>query len=128
MVERQFEAELERMFNQPPRLADNDAFTRRVTQRLDRSWRLRALGITTAGAIGGVIAISQTVGTGFGLRVREASSETNNALGSLYQQAMAQTPLLEVGGYDLSATMFWAVSAVVVMIAGVGAMRLFEEA
>ena len=57
-----FDARLERLFAQPPRVADPDGFARRVETRLDREWSLRRSFIGIAGLAGGVIAVAQVVG------------------------------------------------------------------
>ena len=57
-----FETRLERLFAQPPRVADADGFARRVEARLDREWSLRRGFIGAAGLFGGVVAVTQTVG------------------------------------------------------------------
>ena len=128
MVEREFEAGLERLFNQPPAFDDNDAFARRVTTRLDSSWRMRAMAITVAGVVGGVIAVSQTVGSGLGLRVREAEADTTRTIDSLYQQAVSQAPLFDIAGLDVGANLFWMASALLILVAGAASTRLFDEA
>lgn len=100
MAEREFEAELERMFNQPPAFADNDAFTRRVTSRLDRSWRLRAAALAAAGTVGGLITLSQTIGSSLSLRLTDAASPSVNRVDGVYEQAVSQ--LNALGGIGLS--------------------------
>ena len=57
-----FEARLERLFAQPPRVADPDGFAARVETRLEREWSLRRSFIAVAGLVGGVIAVAQVVG------------------------------------------------------------------
>jgi len=128
MVERDFEAQLERMFNQAPVLADNDAFTRRVTGKLNRNWRLRAVGIASAGAIGGVIAVSQLIGSGLSVRLSEAEERTEQAATGLFADALSAMPPLDIGGYDMGANLFWIVSAMLVLVAGAFSTRLFDEA
>ena len=62
MADVSFEGRLERMFAQPPRVADPDAFAARVEARLDREWSLRRSFIAVAGLVGGVVAVTQAVG------------------------------------------------------------------
>ncbi|HEX8570736.1 MAG TPA: hypothetical protein VF699_12565 [Caulobacteraceae bacterium] len=62
MSDASFEGRLERLFAQPPRVQDPEAFAARVEARLDREWSLRRGFIGAAGAIGGVIAVTQTLG------------------------------------------------------------------
>ncbi len=101
MAEREFEAELERMFNQPPAFVDNDAFTRRVTSRLDKSWRLRAVALATAGTVGGLITLSQTIGSNLSLRLTDATSPSVSRVDGVYEQTVSQ--LNTLGGIDMSA-------------------------
>ena len=63
MSDPSFEARLERMFAQPPRVEDPERFAARVEARLEREWSLRRGFIAVAGLAGGVIAVTQTVGT-----------------------------------------------------------------
>ena len=101
MAEREFEAELERMFNQPPAFVDNDAFTRRVTSRLDKSWRLRAVALATAGTVGGLITLSQTIGSNLSLRLSDATAPSVSRVDGVYEQTVSQ--LNTLGGIDMSA-------------------------
>ncbi len=101
MAEREFEAELERMFNQPPAFVDNDAFTRRVTSRLDKSWRLRAVALAAAGTVGGLITLSQTIGSNLSLRLSDATAPSVSRVDGVYEQTVSQ--LNTLGGIDMSA-------------------------
>ncbi|HYF24013.1 MAG TPA: hypothetical protein VD929_11510 [Caulobacteraceae bacterium] len=125
MVEREFEAKLERMFSEPAPMPDADLFARAVEERLDRAWRLRTVGIAAAGAIGGVIALGQTVGAGFGMRLREASSSSAVALDQALNDMTRQGEALL--GFGMGAGMFWTVSAMMVIAAGIAATRLLDE-
>ena len=58
-----FEARLERLYAQPPRLSDSDAFARRVEDRLEREWSLRRGLILIAGVAGAGVALSQMAGS-----------------------------------------------------------------
>ena len=58
-----FDARLERLFAEPPRVADPDGFARRVDARLDREWTLKRWFIGAAGAAGGLVAATQSVGS-----------------------------------------------------------------
>jgi len=63
MSDHDFERRVERLFAQPPRLPDSEAFARRVEARLERGWGVRRLLVGAAGALGGVIAASQLLST-----------------------------------------------------------------
>ena len=63
MADFDFDARLERLFAQPPRVSDPEAFARRVEARLEREWSVRRLMIGAAGLVGAAVALSQTVGS-----------------------------------------------------------------
>jgi len=126
MAEREFEAKLERMFSEPAPMPDADLFARSVEERLDRAWRLRTIGIATAGAVGGVIALGQTLGSGLGLRLREASASSALAFDTAYESLTRQSE--SVLAMDAGAGMFWVVSVLMVLTAGIAATRLLDEA
>ena len=130
MAERKFEAELERMFNQPPAFADNEAFTRRVTGKLNKTWRLRAFGIAAAGAVGGVIAISQTLGSNLGLRLGEASTQSVQRVDGVYQQAVGQFDAfagIDLAAFGLSGNLVAMMGITLVLGMAGMAMRLIDE-
>src|SRR5688500_13559257 len=76
MADLDFETRLERMFAQPPTLADTDAFARRVESRLDRSWTVRRWAIGAAGLVGGLVATGQVVGSNLSERMQGFGAET----------------------------------------------------
>lgn len=125
MVEREFEAGLERMFAQSPAFGDADAFTRRVETRLNRDWRLRTFGLGTAGVVGGVVAASQTIGAGLFGRVQHLSASSASAADSLYHEALDQAGVLTQAGSG--AGIFWIVSGLMILTAIVGATRALDE-
>lgn len=129
MDEREFETQLERMFAQPPTFADEAAFTRGVEARLTRNWRLRAVSIAFAGAVGGLIAISQTIGSGLGLRIADAGARSERAVAGTYNSLWEQASvrLGDIGGADLSMNLFWVASALLIMAAGAMTTRMFDE-
>ncbi len=61
MSDFEFEARLERLFAQPPRLPDGEAFSKRVESKLERGWTVRRVLIGVAGLTGGFVAVSQTM-------------------------------------------------------------------
>src|SRR3712207_3594014 len=58
-----FDARLERLYAQPPRVSDPEGFTRRVNERLEREWGVRRLAISALGLAGAAVAVSQTLGS-----------------------------------------------------------------
>ncbi|PLR19328.1 hypothetical protein SGCZBJ_23235 [Caulobacter zeae] len=75
MVDRDFDAQLSRLFADPPALPDAEAFHARVERRLDRGWALRRLAIGAAGGVAGLIAVGQLIASRFATDLRAASSE-----------------------------------------------------
>lgn len=131
MAEREFEAELERMFNQPPAFADNEAFTRRVTGRLNKSWRLRAFGIATAGAVGGLIAVSQTLGANLTFSFNEASTRQVARVDGAYQQAVNQIDAfagVDLAAIGLNGNLVAMMGITLLLGMAAMAMRLIDEA
>jgi hypothetical protein len=125
MVEREFEAGLERMFGQSPTFADADAFTRKVETRLNRDWRLRTFGLGAAGVIGGVVAATQTIGAGLFGRLQHFSVSSASAADNLYHDALERAGVLTQAGSGVS--IFWIVSGLMILTAVVGATRAFDE-
>ena len=131
MAERDFEFELERMFNQPPAFADNEAFAAGVERRLNKNWRMRALGIAAAGTVGGLIALTQTIRSGLGLEVAQASSrgvqQADVAVDGVLAQLMSSTSDM-AANLGLSMNLM-AMGAIALLLAGAAvSMRLFDEA
>ncbi len=125
MDERGFETALERAFGSAPMLADADAFTRRVEGKLNRDWRWRTLGLGVAGIVGGVVAVTQAVHAGLGVRVQEVSAASTQAVDSLYHRASSQADIFLQAGSGMS--MFWLVSGVLIIAAIAGASRALDQ-
>jgi hypothetical protein len=126
MAERDFETELERMFGQAPSYPDAAQFARRVETRLDRSWRWRTVGLGAAGIVGGLVAASQTLGAGLGLRLEQASTSSTRVADSLYRDFGAQLDMLGDVGSGMG--LFWMVSGMMILAAVVIAgTKAFEN-
>ena len=81
MADVSFEARLERLFAQAPRVVDPVAFAARVEARLEREWALRRGFIGVAGLVGGVIAVTQTLGAELYGRLGAALTPLSRSLG-----------------------------------------------
>jgi hypothetical protein len=125
MAEHEFDSRLERMFATAPACNDADAFARKVEARLDRNWRVRTLGIGSAGAVGGLIAVTQVLHSGFGFRIQQASSVSTEAVGSAFQQVLTHSEALLPSGMGVG--MFLVASAIMVVVAVAAATRIFDE-
>ncbi|MFT4253828.1 MAG: hypothetical protein QM608_15255 [Caulobacter sp.] len=75
MVDRDFDAQLSRLFSAPPAFPDAEAFQVRVERRLDRGWALRRLMIGAAGAVAGVVAVGQLITSRFAADLQHASEQ-----------------------------------------------------
>jgi hypothetical protein len=60
----EFEAQLDRMFAEPPAFEDAGAFAGHVQSKLNRNWTTRRLVIGALGGIGGLIGVGQIVSSG----------------------------------------------------------------
>ncbi|PVM86543.1 hypothetical protein [Caulobacter endophyticus] len=76
MVDRDFDAQLSRLFAEPPAFPDAEGFHGRVERRLDRGWTLRRLAIGAAGGVAGLFAVGQLISSRFATDLRSASSES----------------------------------------------------
>ena len=97
-----FEARLERLYAQPPRVGDADLFALEVEERLEREWTFRRALIGVAGLVGAGVMLSQTLGSETLARLsglaEPAGRLFSDALGELSPQALAaQTPMLWSG-------------------------------
>jgi len=75
-----FDARLERLFSQTPRVLDPEGFARRLEHRLEREWTVRRLLIGAAGVIGATVTLSQTLGSHFLTRAEAVAGPTARAL------------------------------------------------
>ena len=119
-----FEARLERLFSQPPRLADADAFARRVQARLEREWALRRGLLGAAGVLGGVIAVTQTVGAEVYSRLFALSVPARREFDAMWAQAQTD---LSGGGLSMSGEAVWLVAAMGGVLAALAITRFADN-
>ena len=118
-----FDARLERLFAQPPRVADPDGFAARVEARLDREWSLRRGFIGMAGVVGGVIAVAQVVGAETYGRVLAATAPLTKQIDASWMtdwSAQLESPAL------LSGQALWVVAAVGGLVATLAVTRVAD--
>ena len=84
MADFDFEARLARLYAEPPALPDTEAFTARVTKRLDRGWALRGFGILAAGLVAGLIGAGQLVSSRVFDDLQLLTRDSTRALDSSY--------------------------------------------
>ncbi|MBI1683162.1 hypothetical protein [Caulobacter hibisci] len=73
MVDRDFDAQLSRLFAAPPSFPDAEAFRGRVERRLDRGWAMRRILIGATGAVAGLVAVGQLITSRFAADLQHAS-------------------------------------------------------
>jgi hypothetical protein len=123
MAELDFQRRLERLFDEPPASADDDAFANRIAARLDRGWTARRWLIGAAGVLGGLIGASQLVFHGVFHRMEAAESSAHVLASGLTQTAPAQwLSTLPSGG-----VVVWIAMAVAVVMIGFVLSRVIEE-
>jgi len=126
-----FDGDVERLFARPPALEDDAVFVRRVEHRLNRRWRVRAVVLTVAGMLGGVLAVREAVEAGLGGSLVRLSEESGRAVQSARGlDWSAALDWLNGGGPDLigASTMpaFWLISAGLIAAALFTAFRANE--
>jgi hypothetical protein len=122
MVELEFERRLERLFDEAPGFEDADGFAHRVETRLDRGWATRRLLIGVAGAVGGVVGVSQLLLSSVFGRLEAASVRPAQALSAQISEVAPAIAWLPYGG-----GMFWLAAAAAILVLGAFASRMVEE-
>ncbi len=116
MADLEFEANLERLFDQPPAFSDSEAFARLVETRLDRGWGLRQVLIGTAGLAGGMMAAGQLLASGAVPRFEALSLQSAQALSTALR-----------GGLPLGGEAMWMAAALGVMALAFAVTRASQE-
>ena len=132
----EFDPDIERLFARAPQMSDAALFTSRVEQQLQKGSRVRFLALGLAGAIGGVVAVRETMnvnlGSGEGVvasnalgqGIRSVSFNTQSAVQTgLDQLGLANLELGSMGGMQ----MFWIAAGALIAVAAAGVMRLAQD-
>lgn len=134
----EFDPFVERLFNQSPAMPDAELFAATLQARLESGNRVRALVLSLAGLVGGLVAVRETVsvnlsgGGGEGLVAGRAIGQGVNAL-SQAAQGTVQSGLdqLGVSGLEFGSMgamqLFWVAAGVLITIAAAGVMKLSQE-
>jgi stage V sporulation protein SpoVS len=128
----EFDPMIERLFAQTPRLADEALFLATVQASMEKRSRWRALALTTAGLVGGVLAVREGVNFNF-----TAEGETSLTQGvqaaAVTAQGVAQSGLdgLGIGSFDLMSgsgmMAFWIVAGSLVALLAAGMVKLSQD-
>jgi hypothetical protein len=134
----EFDPDIERLFARTPQMPDAALFAAGVETRLASGSRIRTLALTTAGLVGGCIAVRETLNLNFEMASREtpqagvalghslqtAGADAGGAIQGLLDQAgLANLSLGSMGGMQL----FWLATAALVALAAAGVMKLSQE-
>ena len=124
MSDFEFEARLERMFSQPPRVTDPAAFAAQVQGRLERGWTFRRVLLGAGGLLGGGVAASQAFGSGPLSRVGEIQAPVEPLLAELRSERLSiGTDLTALAG---SGEVVWIAAAMLALTVGIAATRLSD--
>jgi hypothetical protein len=134
----EFDPMIERLFARTPQMADAALFAAAVETRLQSSNRVRTLALTTAGLIGGVIAVRESVNLNFrlsdagvpvagraiGQGLQAASLDVQGVVTSaLGQWGLSDLTLGSMGGMQL----FWISAGALIALAAAAVVKLSQE-
>jgi len=123
-----FEMRLSRMFAEAPHYPDAVLFASEVESRLGRGWALRRVLIAAAGAVGGLIAIGQIVGSGLAARLSGASRLLEAARdGVSHLPSPISTPLSAFGDMPFGCEALWLVAGLAVLAGALLVGRSIED-
>jgi hypothetical protein len=122
-----FETRLHSLFAQPPGFPDAPVFAVRVQGRLDRSWAMRRVFITTAGVAGAGVAAAQFMSAHVISQADLASKTTRLEAGRALTTALAHLPSASLHALPFGGEVVWLVAGLVVMAGVLLATRVFED-
>ncbi len=124
MADLDFEAQLSRLYGQPPVFRDAELFAQQVTERLDRGWALRRVVIGATGVVAGLAAAVQLVGGRFAEEFsavsRDGAQQLDLGLGQLTSR---YDQLFTMGGSET----LWIAAALALLALAFGVTRLMDE-
>lgn len=125
MAEPDFEAQLTRLFAEPPSFQDAALFNAEVTAKLDRGWTMRRLFIGGAGTVAGLFGAFQILTTRFSSELAQLSRNSSHSLESEYNAGVAK--LNAVLTTPASAEAVWLAAALAVVALAFAVTRVVEE-
>ncbi|MET4683387.1 hypothetical protein [Brevundimonas faecalis] len=129
----EFDPAIERLFAAPPAFADSAVFEARVAGRLSKGSRFRAIALSFAGLVGGVIAVREVMSVDVNLFRAPGAVEQSLAMASLDGGTAVQSLLEKTGlaGLDVAAMGgiqgFWVAAGVIVALLAAGAVKLSQQ-
>ncbi|HQR89107.1 MAG: hypothetical protein B7Y78_05070 [Caulobacter sp. 35-67-4] len=125
MAEPDFEAQLTRLYNEPPAFADAALFAAQVAANLDRGWALRRILIGGAGIAAGVIAAAQLITTRFSADLQALSRDGTRDLNA--DIGVALDKLNQVVSTPASVEALWLAAGLALLALGFAVTRAMEE-
>lgn len=125
MAEPDFEAQLTRLYNEPPSFPDAELFTALISARLDRGWALRRVLIGGAGVAAGLIAAFQIVTTRFSAELQTLSHNGTRDLSADVSAAMTKVNQLTSSSASVEA--LWLAAGLALLALGFAVTRAMEE-
>jgi hypothetical protein len=133
----EFDPFVERLFSRAPVMPDAEQFAVTVESRLESGNRARALVLSLAGLIGGLVAVRETVnlnltGAGEGLVAGRAIGQGVTAM-TRAAQGTVQSGLDQMGVSGLefgsmgAMQLFWVAAGALIAVAAAGVMKLSQE-
>lgn len=128
----EFDPMIERLFAQSPRLADEALFLATVQASLEKRLRWRTLALTSAGLIGGVMAVREGVNINFAA-ANDGAMDQGLRTAAATVQGAAQSGLerLGVGTFDLTGgsdvMAFWIVAGALFALLAAGLVKLSQD-
>lgn len=125
MVDRDFDAQLSRLFAAPPSFPDAEAFQARVERRLDRGWAMRRLLIGAAGAVAGIVAVGQLISSRLGSELQHASEQGMTSMDLGVDKLMSRVD--QFVATPASVETLWLGAALAAIALAFAVTRLVEE-
>ena len=125
MAEPDFEAQLTRMFAEPPSFPDAALFNAEVAAKLDRGWAVRRLFIGGAGTAAGLFAAFQILTTRFSSEVAQLSRNGGHNLQAEVDAGVAK--INAVITTPASAEALWLAAGLAVVALAFAVTRAVEE-
>ncbi len=125
MAEPDFEAQLTRLYNEPPAFPDAELFTAQIAASLDRGWALRRVLIGGAGIVAGLIAAVQLVTTRFSAELQALSRDGTQDLNADIDLALNK--FNQVVATPASVEALWLAAGLALLALGFAVTRAMEE-